>query len=116
MNVSFLSTIAFGLLALAMTFTANLVGLALTGNPAFKLGIALALFATFLSYLAQSNFTASAEWLARHRQWTAPGYAGPADPDAYEKHQRRERTGTILQMAAVTAGAVAAISFIAGSL
>lgn len=116
MNVSFLATIAFGLLALVMVFTANLIGYMLTGSAAHQLGIALAIAATAASYLAQSNFTAAGEWLSLHMKWTEPNYAGPADPDAWEKHRKRERNGTILQMAAIASGGIAAICFVVGSL
>lgn len=116
MNVSFLSTIAFGLLALTMIFAANLIGWIATGSAGHQLGVALAIAATAGSYLAQSNFTSSAEWLSLHMKWTEPNYAGPADPDAWAKHRKRERNGTILQMASISAGAISAICFILGSL
>lgn len=115
MNVSFLATIAFGLLALVMVFTANLIGYMLTGSAAHQLGIALAIAATAASYLAQSNFTAAGEWLSLHNKWTDPGYEGPST-DAWGKYEARERNGTILQMAAIASGGIAAICFVVGSL
>lgn len=116
MNASFLATVAYAMMALAMTFLANLIGYMATGSTAHQLGLVLTITATAAAYLSQSNFTAAAEWLSLHTRWTAPNYAGPADPDAYAKHQRHQKSGTLLQMAAIGAAAIASGCFVVGAL
>lgn len=59
MNLSFLATIAFALLAIAGAFIANLVVLVFTNSHWHLSGVILAIVAAGLSYWAQHCFTAA---------------------------------------------------------
>ena len=84
MRESFAATIAFAVLTLFMVFLAHLAGFAFAGEPQHAWGLLVTILAAAVSYAAQHDYTHASVWLAHHQQTTAPGYAGPADPDAFQ--------------------------------
>lgn len=100
MRESFAATIAFAVLTLFMVFLAHLAGFAFAGEPQHAWGLLVTIGAGATSYAAQHDYTHASVWLAHHQQTTAPGYAGPGDPDAFQKYQRHQRRGTALHLGA----------------
>ena len=100
MRESFAATIAAALLTLFMVFLAHLAGFAFAGEPQHAWGLLVTILAAAVSYAAQHDYTNAAVWVAHHQQTTALGYAGPADPDAFQKYQRHQRRGTALHLGA----------------
>lgn len=115
MRESFLATIGFALLALTMTFAANLAGWIVTQAPIYQWGVGLTVLAVAISYGGQKQFTESGCWLDHHRVTTAPGYSGPANPDAYDLHRRHHVAGVAMMSTAVLACGLAVIMFLIGA-
>ena len=101
MRESFAATIAFAVLTLFMVFLAHLAGFAFAGEPQHAWGLLVTILAAAVSYAAQHDYTNAAVWVAHHQKTTAPGYSGPADPDAFQKYEGYQRRGTILHLLAV---------------
>lgn len=100
MRESFAATIGLALLTLFMVFLAHLAGFAFAGEPQHAWGLLVTILAAAVSYAAQRDYTAAANWLSHHQLITLPGYAGPGNPEAYKLYQRHQRRGTILHLAA----------------
>lgn len=111
MNLSFLATIAFALLALFCAFLANLLALVFTDSLANVWGVMAAITAMGASYGGQYFFTRGAEHMERHRWMTAPGYEGPVDDEAWEKADTANFYGTCAQITAVVLAAAATALF-----
>lgn len=95
MNLSFLATILFGLLAIAAAFLANLVVLVFTASQWHVAGVLLAIAAAAASYWAQNQYTVAG--YARDTL-AAPGAALQA---ATEAMNRAEGLGQAFQLLAV---------------
>lgn len=114
MNVSFLATIAFALLALVMVFVANLAGYLLTWSLLHAIGMVLAVIAATACYGAQHAYTQGAGWLDHHQRAKRPFFEGPSDPDALAHYEASQRHGYIGQLAAIGSAVMAMILFLVG--
>jgi hypothetical protein len=110
---SFLATIAYGFMALAMVFMANLAGWMATGALAHAVGVALAIAATGFAYLAQHYFTtaACAQESIEARLWMRSG----EDPRP-EMAATASKRGGGWQVASVAFATFAACMFLLGAL
>lgn len=93
MERSFVATILFALLALAMAFIGNLVLLGLTGSAEHSAGTLAALLACGAAYIAQDRFTRSSYWLNEYEQTPV----APVDRDPWRRHVAAEKWAQFLQ-------------------
>jgi len=116
MNQSFTATIHFALLGLAMLFTANLVAAVNLAGVSCVWGVLAAMLAAGLSYTGQHYFTQAAGWLAHHQMAADPAYAGPSNPEAWDRYEFAHNRGVLSQLAAVAASALSGLLFLIGAL
>lgn len=100
MNLSFLATILFALLAIAGAFIANLVVLVFTNSQWHLSGVILAIVAAAFSYWSQHCFTAAG--YAREAAEGATQFSVRFQ-SAVESMERSEAFGVALQYGALTA-------------
>lgn len=102
MNLSFLATIAFAILAIAAAILANLVVLVFTASQWHVWGVLFGIFAAGAAYASQMNFTQAA---VSFEAWQVSGIAQSLSPE-FTAYTRGETIGRWLQF--VSLGAVLA--------
>ena len=105
---SFFATIAFALMALFCTFTANVLMLVFTNSRWHLSGVVVSILAIAASYWSQHHYT-SAGWFRAEFERLGPSMVG-----LQASAERAESMGVLFQYVAVAFLVAALVSFVMG--
>lgn len=108
------ATVSFARLLLGAIFLANLASWVVRYSGAGQLGTILAIAAIGAAWFSQERYLRADEALTQYQHQTHPAYAGPEDPDAWNKYEAAMRNGNVSRWLCIVATALAFLCILLG--